>query len=109
MKIPLGAHLNFANHYRKLNDNTFTTIRSKSKKLFVSKSYLGRSPESIFSFEVAAVRPLFINEITDVMAYVDADCGRQELIDNLAALYPGETEYQLFTLYVKERFTYPEE
>lgn len=88
--------LKFSKQYSKLSFPIFTTIRKNTQTYQIGKVYEASAPNGSFMFEVLARRPLKKADITENMAYADADCLRGELLGHLVDWY-GES-YDDFVL-----------
>lgn len=93
--------MKFSKQYSKLSYPVFTTIRQNKEDYQAGQIINIDTPKGTFKAEILSIRELFIEDITENMAQIDADCSRQDLIDLLKSFYEENIDDLILLTLVK--------
>lgn len=79
--------MKFFKQWSKLNYPVFTTIRQNKGYYQPGKVIKIQSPKEEFYAEIISIRYITKDDITPIIAFRDADCTKNELIDLLNKFY----------------------
>lgn len=91
--------MKFSKDYAKLRHNEFTTIRKNTGYYKCGSIRWIKTPSKCFSAEIINIIHIQKKDITEEIAYKDADCSKAELIVMLEKWYGKEfDDFVLITL-----------
>ena len=92
--------IRFSTNWEKLGWTIFTTIRKNTHSKLVGQIHTIRTPDGDFKAKIIGLYPIKKIEITDDLAFADADMTKDGLIRLLEGWYGKEfDDYVLITLW----------